>query len=144
MAERRESTGRALQIAKALADATRFELFRTIAARPGICCSDLVALFPVAQATISHHLKILSDAGLVAARREGPFGYYRVRPETVAEFGRLLHGAVARRQARPPAGRNGRQAGARVAKAPKGDAAARGASVLPSRRGITTTQGEEA
>jgi DNA-binding transcriptional ArsR family regulator len=53
----------------------------------------------VSQATVSHHLKVLSGAGLVAARREGPFHLYRSVPEALAAHGRTLAEAFG---ARPP------------------------------------------
>jgi ArsR family transcriptional regulator len=80
----------AVRVARALADPTRFELLRRIAERGEICCSELVTLFPVSQATVSHHLKILAEAGLVSTRREGQFTYYRVRPGTLQDLGRTL------------------------------------------------------
>lgn len=86
-----DSKGRAaVRVAKALADPTRFDLLRRIAASGEICCRDLVTLFPVSQATVSHHLKILTEAGLVTARRAGQFSYYRIRPGALEEHGRTL------------------------------------------------------
>ena len=82
-----------MRVAKALADPTRFELLRRIAASGEICCRDLVTLFHVSQATVSHHLKILADAGLVTSRREGQFSYFRVRPGALADHGRTLRRA---------------------------------------------------
>jgi ArsR family transcriptional regulator, arsenate/arsenite/antimonite-responsive transcriptional repressor len=80
----------AVRVAKALADPTRFGLLRRIAASGEICCRDLVVLLRVSQATVSHHLKILADAGLVTSRREGQFSYFRVRPGALADHGRAL------------------------------------------------------
>lgn len=79
-----------MRVAKALADPTRFDLLRRIAESGEICCRDLVTLFPVSQATVSHHLKILTEAGLVTARRAGQFSYYRIRPGALEEHGRAL------------------------------------------------------
>lgn len=86
-----------MRVAKALADPTRFKLLRRIAASGEICCRDLVILFPISQATVSHHLKILADAGLVTSRREGQFSYYRVRPGALADHGRELLRAFGKR-----------------------------------------------
>ena len=66
-----------LKIAKALSDRTRLRLLREIAASGEISCGELANRFPVAQPTVSHHLKVLEEVGLVAARREGQFNYYR-------------------------------------------------------------------
>jgi ArsR family transcriptional regulator len=84
------ASDRLVRVAKALGDPTRLELLRRIAAAGEICCRDLVALFPVSQATVSHHLKILTEAGLVSGRREGQFGYYSLRPGAVEEHAALL------------------------------------------------------
>ena len=66
-----------LKIAKVLSDGTRLRLLREITESGEISCGELANRFPVAQPTVSHHLKVLEDAGLVAARREGQFNYYR-------------------------------------------------------------------
>ena len=80
----------AVRVARALGDPTRFELLRRIAERGEICCRDLTALLGLSQATISHHLRILSEAGLVTSRRAGQFSYFRVRPGALAAYGRSL------------------------------------------------------
>src|SRR5512137_2658354 len=84
------ASDRLVRVAKALGDPTRLDLLRRIASAGEICCKDLVTLFPVSQATVSHHLKILADAGLVAVRREGQFGWYSLRPAAVEEHAALL------------------------------------------------------
>ena len=89
---------RLVRTAKALGDPTRLELLRRIAAAGEICCKDLVTLFPVSQATVSHHLKILAAAGLVAVRREGQFGWYSLRASAVAQHTALLGKALASRR----------------------------------------------
>jgi ArsR family transcriptional regulator len=68
------------RIAKALADPRRFEILEHIAKQSEMGCRSLCGCFPVRQATISHHLKELSGAGLVESRRDGQFVYYRTRP----------------------------------------------------------------
>ena len=83
-------SAQAVRVAKALGDATRFELLRAIASRAEISCQELTALFPIAQATVSHHLKILTEAGLVSARKAGPFHYYRAHAEALAAHARAL------------------------------------------------------
>ena len=84
------TSDRLVRVAKALGDPTRLELLRRISAEGEICCKDLVTLFPVSQATVSHHLKILAGAGLVAVRREGQFGWYSVRTDAVEAHATLL------------------------------------------------------
>jgi ArsR family transcriptional regulator len=75
------------RIAKALSDPRRFEVLEVIAeAGSEMCCGAVVECFPVAQATISHHLKELVDAGLVETRSEGQFKYLRARSDVLEEY----------------------------------------------------------
>ena len=92
----------AIRIARALSDPTRFRLLRAVAARPEISCRELVELLPVTQATVSHHLKVLADAGLVTVRQEGAFHYYRAVAGALEAHGRALSSlaGVRRRGAR--------------------------------------------
>src|SRR5260370_266633 len=76
------------KISKALADATRLMIFEAISAKKGMICGELGALRGVTPATVSHHLKILADAGLIECRREGQCVHNRVVPETTAENSR--------------------------------------------------------
>lgn len=79
------------KISKALADATRLKIFESIAAKKGVVCGDLVgAPCCITPATVSHHLKILADAGLIESRRQGQFIHNRAVPETIAEYSRAL------------------------------------------------------
>jgi len=67
---------------KALADPTRLEILRLVAAQSGaVCVCDIVDRFDLSQPTISHHLKILRDAGLLASRRQGLWRFYEPDPE---------------------------------------------------------------
>lgn len=77
---------------KALADPVRLRLLSLIASHEGgeACVCDLTGEFDVSQPTISHHLKVLREAGLLTSRRRGTWVYYRVRPETLAALARLL------------------------------------------------------
>ena len=93
----------AVRVAKALGDATRFELLRRIAASGEICCRDLVSSFRVSQATVSHHLKVLTDAGLVEARIEGQFHYFRLCPGTLRAHASSLARAFPARRRGPKA-----------------------------------------
>ncbi len=69
---------------KALGDPSRFEIFRLIASQPEpLCACDVVARFDLSQPTISHHLKVLRDAGLITATRRGVWAYYAVAPAGV-------------------------------------------------------------
>jgi ArsR family transcriptional regulator, arsenate/arsenite/antimonite-responsive transcriptional repressor len=74
------------RIAKALADPRRFQILERIAACGDAPCQELCAEFPVTQPTMSHHLRELSSAGLVEARREGQFAHYRFRRDVLDEY----------------------------------------------------------
>ncbi len=93
----------AVRVAKALGDPTRFRMLRTIAARRELSCQELTARFRLAQATVSHHLKVLTQAGLLSARKQGPFHLYRVQRDALAAHGATIavaFGAAPRRGAR--------------------------------------------
>jgi ArsR family transcriptional regulator, arsenate/arsenite/antimonite-responsive transcriptional repressor len=68
---------------KALADSTRVAIVNRLAAAPEVCVCDLTAVFALSQPTISHHLRILRDAGLVESERRGTWAYYRLVPEAI-------------------------------------------------------------
>jgi ArsR family transcriptional regulator len=53
----------------------------------------LIPLFDVGQSTVSHHLKVLRQAGLVDSERRGLWAYYYVVPDALAEFGAWVGGA---------------------------------------------------
>ncbi|WP_439658573.1 ArsR/SmtB family transcription factor [Lentzea sp. HUAS TT2] len=77
---------------KALGDPVRLRLFSMIASRPSgeVCVCELTPAFELSQPTISHHLKLLRQAGLVDSERRGTWVYYRVRPETTDRMAALL------------------------------------------------------
>ena len=78
------------KISKALADETRLRIFEAISATSHMNCGEIVSMRGLTPATVSHHLKILSDAGLIACRREGQFVYSESVPETIAAYSRAL------------------------------------------------------
>lgn len=77
---------------KALGDPVRLRLLSLIAARGGdeVCVCELTDAFTVSGPTISHHLKVLREAGLVSSERRGTWVYYRVVPARLAALFRLL------------------------------------------------------
>jgi ArsR family transcriptional regulator len=75
---------------KALADPIRLRLMSIIAASEEACVCDLTAPFAVSQPTISHHLKVLRDAGLVDSERRGTWVWYRARREALDAVGGLF------------------------------------------------------
>src|ERR1700730_8336608 len=78
------------KISKALADQTRLRIFEAISASKHMNCGEIVSMRGVTPATVSHHLKILSEAGLIACRREGQFVYSEAVPATMAAYTRAL------------------------------------------------------
>ncbi len=94
-----------LRVARAIGDPTRLRLLRAIAARAGISCRELVARFPVSQATVSHHLKVLTEAGLVAVRQDGPYHRYTAIEATLAAHARELRSIAGSGRGRARGGR---------------------------------------
>jgi ArsR family transcriptional regulator len=78
------------KISKALADATRLRIFEAISRTKRMNCGEIVSMRGVTPATVSHHLKILNEAGLIACRREGQFVYSQAVPETVEAYTRAI------------------------------------------------------
>jgi ArsR family transcriptional regulator len=77
---------------KALADPTRVAIVNCLSATDEVCVCNLTATFELSQPTISHHLKILREAGLVESTRRGTWAYYRLVPEAID----ALRGALGR------------------------------------------------
>jgi len=89
------------RISKALGDETRLRIYEMIASQKNLTCSELVTMQGVTPATISHHLKILTDAELIECTKDGQFVHSRTVPETIAEYteslARLSNGKLAPR-----------------------------------------------
>ncbi len=81
-----EARRAAARVFKALGDPVRVRLLSLIGAGPGAeaCVCDLVDAFELRQPTISHHLRVLLDAGLVERERRGTWAFYRLRPHALA------------------------------------------------------------
>jgi ArsR family transcriptional regulator len=78
------------KISKALADQTRLRIFEAISNDNHMNCGEIVSMRGVAPATVSHHLKILSEAGLIDCRREGQFVFSQAVPETIKAYTQAL------------------------------------------------------
>jgi ArsR family transcriptional regulator, arsenate/arsenite/antimonite-responsive transcriptional repressor len=87
------------KISKALAHKTRLRIFEAISATDQMNCRQIVSMRGVTPATVSHHLKILSEAKLILCRREGQFVYNQAVPETIAAYTRALAKIATRRKA---------------------------------------------
>ena len=77
---------------KALADPTRVAIVNRLSAAEEVCVCDLTESFELSQPTISHHLKILREAGLVESSRRGTWAYYRLVPQAVGSLRTALGG----------------------------------------------------
>ena len=80
------TTAEFLRIAKALADARRLAILERIASGEETACQHLCEHFPVSQPTMSHHLRLLADVGLIEMRREGQYAHYRLRADVVRAY----------------------------------------------------------
>lgn len=83
----RAEAERLAAIAKALGDPVRVQLVDVLRRHAGkVCVCELVPLFDLSQPTVSHHLKVLRDAGLVGSERDGLWAYYYVVPGALDEL----------------------------------------------------------
>ena len=72
------------------ADPSRLAILRQLAESPSeVCACDFTACCSIAQPTVSHHLKVLREAGWVTSERRGSWVYYRLRAEAVGRFAAL-------------------------------------------------------
>jgi ArsR family transcriptional regulator, arsenate/arsenite/antimonite-responsive transcriptional repressor len=81
-----------IKITKALADPTRFRILQAIAHARECCCGALARDFPITQATVSQHLKVLTDAGLVEPRRQGQFNLLGQIPRSLLRLLQWCYG----------------------------------------------------
>jgi ArsR family transcriptional regulator, arsenate/arsenite/antimonite-responsive transcriptional repressor len=88
--ERHEAERMAV-LAKAIADPVRLQLVDVLRKHAGkVCVCELVPLFDLSQPTVSHHLKVLRDAGIVGSERRGLWAYYYVVPGALDELSSWL------------------------------------------------------
>src|SRR5437870_9357323 len=84
---------RVVGLLRALGNPVRFRIVQILAARQACVCGELVDELPLAQSTVSEHLKVLKDAGVVQGTIEGPNTCYCLEPEAIdwlkREFGTL-------------------------------------------------------
>lgn len=91
-----ETAERIAPLLKALADPVRLRLLSLVAshAEGEACVCDLGDAFELSQPTISHHLKVLHEAGLLDRTKRGVWVYYRVRTEALAGLSQLIGGVA--------------------------------------------------
>ena len=77
---------RLVQMFKALGNPTRFEILKFLGTHPGCITGDIVDYLPIAQATVSQHLKVLREAGWISGITEGPARCYCLNADSIAWF----------------------------------------------------------
>jgi len=82
------------QYAAALAHPARIAILKTLAERKECVCGEIVDVLPLAQSTVSQHLKVLKEAGLIQGEVDGPKVCYCVNPQAVAKLSGLFHGLL--------------------------------------------------
>jgi ArsR family transcriptional regulator len=87
-------------LAKALAHPARVAILRRLLGHGSCMCGDIVSGLPLAQATVSQHLRVLRDAGLIEGEVDGPRVCYGARPRVVERFAELAAGLPAQRARR--------------------------------------------
>jgi ArsR family transcriptional regulator len=74
----------------ALADEVRLTILRLLARQPELCVCEIQRAFDLGQPTISHHLRVLREAGLVACEKRGQWAHYSLRPAVVRRLAQGL------------------------------------------------------
>jgi ArsR family transcriptional regulator, arsenate/arsenite/antimonite-responsive transcriptional repressor len=92
----REAADRIAPLLKALADPVRLRLLSLVASHEGgeACVCDLNDAFELSQPTISHHLKVLHEAGLLQREKRGVWVYYRSSPTAMSSLATLIAGTT--------------------------------------------------
>jgi ArsR family transcriptional regulator, arsenate/arsenite/antimonite-responsive transcriptional repressor len=80
----------AAQIAKALGDPNRLAIYTDLARHEELFCGEMHCNHPISGATLSHHLKVLTDLGLITYRKDGLKMFYRAVPEKFASYLKYL------------------------------------------------------
>ena len=92
-----------VELLRALAHPVRWGILRRLAAEPGICACDFTEFFDVSQPTISAHLKVLREAGLVTTKRSGTTICYSIAAGPLARLGAVIAQMAATAPAPAPA-----------------------------------------
>ncbi len=83
-----------VQLLAALADPSRLEIVRQLAGLAEVCACDFTDCCDVSQPTVSHHLKVLRDAGVVTSERRGNWVFYRIAPNLIERLGGIAQSLV--------------------------------------------------
>jgi ArsR family transcriptional regulator, arsenate/arsenite/antimonite-responsive transcriptional repressor len=90
-----------VRLLQALADPTRLEIVRQLASEECVCACDLTACCDLSQPTVSHHLRVLREAGIVEGERRGTWIYYTLRRDALGRLERILGGLLPASDAHP-------------------------------------------
>jgi ArsR family transcriptional regulator, arsenate/arsenite/antimonite-responsive transcriptional repressor len=82
---------RLVKMFKALGNPTRFEIVKFLVTHPGCITGDIVEFLPIAQATVSQHLKVLREAGWICGAVEGPAVSYCLDADNIAWFRQVVN-----------------------------------------------------
>lgn len=104
--------GRVAAVLKSLADPLRLRMLSLIATAPDgeVCVCDIATVADVSQPTVSHHLKVLKETGVLTSQRRGTWVYYRLVPDVVAPVLGLLGEVFGGQQLTDAAGATARDA----------------------------------
>jgi DNA-binding transcriptional ArsR family regulator len=83
-----------VRLLTALADPTRLAIVRQLAASTDVCACDFSSCCDVGQPTVSHHLRVLREAGVVTSERRGTWIFYRLAPEVAGRLAALARDLV--------------------------------------------------
>jgi DNA-binding transcriptional ArsR family regulator len=83
-----------VRLLAALADPTRLAIVRQLAATNETCACDFTATCDVGQPTVSHHLRVLREAGVVTSQRRGQWIYYRLAPDVAVRLATIARGMI--------------------------------------------------
>jgi len=83
-----------VRLLHALADPTRLAIVHQLAADGQVCACDFTSCCDVSQPTVSHHLKVLREAGVVTSERRGTWVDYRLAPDVAARLGAIARDLV--------------------------------------------------
>ncbi len=78
-----------VRLLQALGDPVRLSIVRLLSGQPEVCACDFTGCCDVRQPTISHHLKVLREAGVIESERRGTWVFYHIRPDAAARLERL-------------------------------------------------------
>jgi DNA-binding transcriptional ArsR family regulator len=83
-----------IRLLAALADPTRLAIVRQLALEVETCACDFTSCCDVGQPTVSHHLRVLREAGVVTSERRGTWIYYRLAPDLAERLAGIVRGLV--------------------------------------------------